>query len=200
MPFAAFYHVAEAKKNTLSPTKKRKQPLFIQTNGNNNNNNEENSSIYIEKRMRDRKAAMTEGEITISAFLKTFFLYELPPPFIGGFLCKLIDGGNAAAGRLLTPPSNTPVGWFAYLFASFVGGSAIWACILAFMLKTDEETEGSIVEPLQMIVYYVLWKFTLSAKHALSNKLDHRGLYGMNSGRYIKARRLERKSILFPNT
>ena len=151
MPFAAFYHVAEAKKNTLSPTKKRKQPLFIQTNGNNNNNNEENSSIYIET-YAGQKAADN------SFFF--FFLYELPTIY-RGILCKLIDGGNAAAGRLLTPPSNTQL-WFAYLFANFVGGSAIWACISVYV----KNRRGlNYVELL--IVYYVLWKFTLSAKHAL---------------------------------
>ena len=35
-------------------------------------------------------------------------------------------------------------------------------------------------------------KFTLAAKHSLSNTLDHKGLYGMNSTRYVDARRLER--------
>merc|ERR1711991_21857 len=54
---------------------------------------------------------MTEGEISILIFLRTFFLYELPPPFIGGLICWLVDGYYAAAGRRLIPTSNTFGGW-----------------------------------------------------------------------------------------
>jgi hypothetical protein len=189
MPFSAFYHVAEEKKSTLSPKKKGiKANVNIEHRG----YNSKDKNVYIDKRMRDRKAAKTEGEISIFVFLRTFFLYELPPPFLGGLICWLIDGYHAANGRRLIPSSNTIGGWFGYLIVNFLSGMPIWACGLAFLLKSDTETEWSIVEPLQMIVYYVLWKFTLAAKHSLSNKLDHEGFYGMNSPRYGPARRLER--------
>ena len=103
-----------------------------------------------------------------------------------------LDGKIAARGRNLIPPTNAPSGWFAYLFFHFLVGLPIWAAILAFALKSSEETEWNIVQPLAMGIYYVLWKFTLAAKHSLSNTLDHKGLYGMNSTRYVDARRLER--------
>ena len=57
MPFSAFYHVSEAKQQNLSPQKKkRKKPVVGIPVGNNKADNE--SSLYVRKRMRDRKAAM----------------------------------------------------------------------------------------------------------------------------------------------
>ena len=110
--------------------------------------------------------------------------------------CCLLDGKIAAQGRRLIPTGNTVIGWFGYLLDNFIRGLPIWAAVLAFVLKSSEETEWNIVQPLAMIIYYVLWKFTLAAKHSLSNTLDHKGFYGMNSTRYIDARRLERMQLV----
>ena len=183
MPFEAFYHVATSKKSLLSPQKK------------NRNFPRGNSEEYVAKRMRDRKAAMSEGSVTFSVLLKTFFLFELPPMFIGFLLCWAVEGYTSASSRTLSPPSLRPGGLLAWVFFNFLISLSYIAVVMGFALKSGDETEWSIVLPLQICVYYILWKFTLAAKHSLSSTLDHSGLYGLDSVRYVQARRLERNQF-----
>ena len=144
----------------------------------------------VEKRRRDRAAARTEGVLNLEVFLKTL-LYEIPPPWMGGLFCSLIDGVQSAQSRLIAPPSFSPAGLFQYLFFNFIVGLPFIAVILAFSLE-NTEGEWSLVEPLQLIVYYVLWKVTLAAKHAVAGSLHCHGLYGLDSDRFVPAERMAR--------
>ncbi len=143
----------------------------------------------LQKRLRDRRAAATEGELDLAMFCKTL-LYELPPLIVGALFCTLIDGYQAAQSRFIAPDTN-PKGLFGYLFITFLTSLPFIACAMAFTLDNSAK-EWSLVEPLQLMVYYTLWKVTLSAKHAVAGSLHAHGLYGLNSPRFIAAERMSR--------
>ena len=158
---------------------------------NQNNNDEGVDSIGLKKILRDRISAQTEGAINAKVFFKTL-LYEIPPLPIGFALCVLIDGYTAAHNRELAPPTATLTGLFQWIFFTFVISLPYFAVGLAFFLKTPEETEWSLIEPLQLIVYYALWKISLAAKHSVAGCLHAHGLYGLNSPRFDIASRMNR--------
>ena len=129
--------------------------------------------------------------MNVKVFLKTL-LYELPPLPISFTLCVLIDGYTAAHNRQLAPPTATVKGLFQWIFFAFILSIPYIAVGLAFYLKTPEEKEWSLIEPLQLIVYYSLWKISLAAKHSVAGCLHAHGLYGLNSPRFAIASRMVR--------
>ena len=142
-----------------------------------------------EKREQDRRAARTEGLLNVQIFLKTL-AYELPHTWVGGALCVLVDGLQASQSRQLAPELNFG-GIVSYLFATCIISFPYAAVILAFCLE-NRENEWSLIEPLQLIVYYGLWKVTLAAKHAVAGSLHSNGLYGLDSSRFVDAERMAR--------
>jgi hypothetical protein len=144
----------------------------------------------VKKRARDRRAARSEGVLNWGVFMKTL-LYELPPIWVGGLACALIDGLQVAQSRLIAPPNFALAGLLQYAFMTFVTGLPYIAVVLAFCLD-NPRGEWSLVEPLQLMVYYGLWKVTLAAKHAVAGSLHCNGLYGLDSNRFIPAERMAR--------
>ena len=181
--YSAFYQIkSERAKQGYIDTEERVQNKTMLEN---------ETSTCLSKRLRDRKSAQTEGVMNFTVFFKTL-LYELPPLPISCLLCTCCDGYESAKNRLLAPPSFTLVGLLQYLFMTFITSMPFIAVILSFILKTPEEKEWSLIEPLQLMVYYTLWKITLAAKHSVAGNLHSNGLYGLDSPRFSIAERMSR--------
>tara|TARA_B100000795_G_C22612991_1_gene365834 strand:+ start:123 stop:773 length:651 start_codon:yes stop_codon:yes gene_type:complete len=133
----------------------------------NQNNNKETDSSSLQKILRDRISAQTEGVMNVKVFFKTV-LYEIPPLPIALLLCCLIDGYTTAHNRGLAPPTMTLKGLFIWLFFAFVVALPYIAVVLAFYLKTPTETEWSLIEPLVRFNLF-LDPNTIAVEHVLTS-------------------------------